>query len=220
MTDLNIDQARFNMVEQQVRTWDVLDQRVLDVMAATPRERFVPEQYRNLAFADLEIPLGHGEVMMAPKLEGRLLQALDIQAENRVLEIGTGSGYVTACLAKLGASVVTVEIVPELSQAAHQRLAGQELENVVYHVGDGATGWPAAGEFEVIALTGSVPVLPDAFKQQLTIGGRLFAIVGEAPAMEALLVTRVGAREWISESLFETVVPPLRNAVRPAQFVF
>ena len=220
MSELNIDQARFNMIEQQVRPWDVLDQQVLDVLATTPRERFVPEQYRNLAFADVEIPIGCGEVMMTPKVEGRLLQALAVRESERALEIGTGSGYLTACLAKLAASVVTVELEQELSQAAHQRLAGLELENVEYRIGDAAGGWTDDGQFEIIAVTGSVPVLPESFKQQLTVGGRLFIIVGEKPVMEALLVTRVNEREWTTESLFETELPPLKNASRPAQFVF
>jgi protein-L-isoaspartate(D-aspartate) O-methyltransferase len=220
MSELNVDQARYNMIEQQVRTWDVLDQQVLDVLATTPRERFVPERYRNLAFADVEIPIGYGEVMMTPKVEGRLLQALAVQDTDRALEIGTGSGYLTACLAKLAASVVTVELEQELSQAAHQRLAGLELENVEYRIGDAADGWIEDGRFEVIAVTGSVPVLPEGFKQQLTVGGRLFIIVGDKPVMEALLVTRVNEREWTTESLFETELPPLKNASRPAQFVF
>jgi protein-L-isoaspartate(D-aspartate) O-methyltransferase len=220
MSELNVDQARYNMIEQQVRTWDVLDQQVLDVLATTPRERFVPERYRNLAFADVEIPIGYGEVMMMPKVEGRLLQALAVQDTDRALEIGTGSGYLTACLAKLAASVVTVELEQELSQAAHQRLAGLELENVEYRIGDAADGWIEDGRFEVIAVTGSVPVLPEGFKQQLTVGGRLFIIVGDKPVMEALLVTRVNEREWTTESLFETELPPLKNASRPAQFVF
>jgi protein-L-isoaspartate(D-aspartate) O-methyltransferase len=212
MSELNVDQARYNMIEQQVRTWDVLDQQVLDVLATTPRERFVPERYRNLAFADVEIPIGYGEVMMMPKVEGRLLQALAVQDTDRALEIGTGSGYLTACLAKLAASVVTVELEQELSQAAHQRLAGLELENVEYRIGDAADGWIEDGRFEVIAVTGSVPVLPEGFKQQLTVGGRLFIIVGDKPVMNE--------REWTTESLFETELPPLKNASRPAQFVF
>lgn len=220
MTDLNIDQARFNMVEQQVRTWDVLDQRVLDLLSSTPRERFVPEAYRNLAFADVEVPIGYGQVMMTPKVEGRMLQALDVRPGDRSLEIGTGSGYVTACLGKLSESVVSVEIEPELSRQARQRLAGQEIENVVYQIGDASGGWTNDGQFEAIAITGSLPLLPESYKHQLSIGGRMFVIVGQKPVMEALLISRVGEQSWTTQSLFETELPALRNAARPSAFIF
>ena len=220
MTDLNIEQARFNMIEQQVRPWDVLDQRVLDVMGTTPRERFVPEQYRNVAFADVEIPLNTRETMLPPRMDGRILQALDLKPTDRVLEIGTGAGYLTACLARMAALVVTVDIDEDLSRTAQRRLAGLEIENVTFRVGDASAGWTADGTFDAIAVTGALPALPEALKQQLNVGGRLFAVVGEAPAMQALLVTRVNARDWSSEVLFETVLPVLRHAARPQPFVF
>jgi len=220
MTDLNIEQARFNMIEQQVRPWDVLDQRVLDVMAATPRERFVPEQYRNVAFADVEIPINDGETMLPPRMDGRILQALDLKPTDRVLEIGTGAGYLTACLAHMAALAVTVDINEDLSRNARQLLAGLEIENVTFRVGDAADGWTADGTFDAIAVTGALPVLPEALKHQLNVGGRLFAVVGEAPAMQALLVTRVGAQDWSAEVLFETVLPVLHHAARPQPFVF
>jgi len=220
MTDLNIEQARFNMIEQQVRPWDVLDQRVLDVMAATPRERFVPEQYRNVAFADVEIPINDGETMLPPRMDGRILQALDLKPTDRVLEIGTGAGYLTACLAHMAGEVVSVDINEDLSRTAQRRLAGLELENVTCRVGDAANGWAEDGAFDAIAVTGALPVLPEAMKHQLNVGGRLFAVVGEAPAMQALLVTRVGAQDWSAEVLFETVLPVLRHAARPQPFVF
>lgn len=220
MTEVNIDLARYNMVEQQIRPWDVLDQTVLDVIAATPRERFVPTAYANVAFSDVEIPLGHGEVMMTPKLEARILQTLALQPSDTVLEIGTGSGYLTACLAKLAAEVVTVEIIPEFSQQAQQRVAGQGLTNVEFKLGDAARGWYNQDPLDAIVLTGSLPQYHDAFQESLKVGGRLFVIIGQAPAMEARLITRVSETEWQTESLFETVIPPLRNAALETRFAF
>ena len=219
MAEMNIEQARFNMIEQQIRPWEVLDQRVLDVLAKTPREDFVPDRYRNLAFADAAIPLGRGQVMMKPNLEGRLLQALAPRPSDGILEIGTGSGYLTACLARLGASVVSVDICPEFIAEAEARLKFQNIHNVVLHSGDAAQGWGHL-RYDAIALTGSLPTLPDQWRQQLNIGGRLFVIVGEEPVMEALLVTRVGAQEWIQESLFDTMLPPLLNISKVERFEF
>lgn len=220
MSDLNVEQARFNMIEQQVRTWEVLDQRVLDIMSAVPREQFVPERYRALAFADIHIPLGEGQVMMEPKLEGRLLQALGLRPTDRVLEIGTGSGYLTACLAKLAAQVVTVEMSRTLSEAARERIQALGLDNVTFRIGDGAQGWPGDGPFDAIALTGSCPQVPETYKHQLKEGGRLFVVVGEPPIMEAMLITRLGEQEWSSESLFDTKLPLLEGVQRPQHFVF
>jgi protein-L-isoaspartate(D-aspartate) O-methyltransferase len=219
MNEMNFEQARFNMIEQQIRTWEVLDQRVLDVIASTPREDFVPERYRQLAFADINIPLDHGQAMMQPKLEGRILQVLAIQPSDSVLEIGTGSGYLTACLAKLGRHVHSVEIFPELKHAAQKRLAAHAIQNVALRIGDASAGWDVDAPYDVIAVTGSTPVLPPGFQQGLAIGGRLFVVVGQAPAMEALLITRVGENEWTRESLFETVLPPLVNASQSPRFV-
>ncbi|UCE89785.1 MAG: protein-L-isoaspartate O-methyltransferase [Pseudomonadota bacterium] len=219
MTELNLEQARFNMIEQQIRPWEVLDQRVLDLLARVPREDFVPSQYRNLAFTDMRIPLGHGQVMMSPKVEARMLQALDIRPDDTVLEIGTGSGYVTALLANLARQVYSVEILAELNVEAGNKLAGHGLDNVTLAVSDGLRGPDEHAPFDVIALTGSLPVLPGYFEQSLKVGGRLFAIVGDAPVMQAELITRVGDNDWAREYLFETNLPALANAPQPERFV-
>ncbi len=218
MTELNIEQARFNMIEQQIRPWDVLDQRVLDVIAATPREAFVPERHRALAFTDLSIPLGHGEVMMPPRLEGRVLQSLYIEPTDRVLEIGTGSGYLSACLAKLGKSVLSVDIHEDFQQQAGETLAAQGINNVSFKLQDAAAGWAPEAGFNVIAITGSLPVLHEGFHRSLAVGGRMFVIVGEPPIMEALLITRVGDNDWSREVVLETSLPPLVNAPRAQSF--
>ena len=220
MSELNVEQARYNMIEQQVRTWEVLDQRVLDVMSAVPREQFVPEQYRALAFADVQLPIGEGQVMMEPKLEGRLLQALGLQPTDQVLEIGTGSGYLTACLAKLSAQVVTVERSEALSSAAQARLEALGIRNVLFRVGDAADSWTGYGPFDAIALTGACPQVPEAYKHLLNVGGRLFVVVGADPIMEALLITRLGEQEWSSESLFDTKLPLLEGVQPEQHFVF
>jgi len=219
MTQIDIEQARFNMIEQQVRPWDVLDQRVLDVMSATPREDFVPERYRSLAFADINIPLGHDQVMMAPKTEGRLLQVLDVQAGDSVLEIGTGSGYLTACLSRLGNHVTSVEIFPEFREAAAAKLAAHGFRNVTLRDADAANGIGSDTRYDVIAVTGSLPLLHRQFHDNLSVGGRLFVITGMPPVMEALLITRIDERNWSRESLFETSLPPLLHAEQPQQFV-
>jgi len=217
---MNVEQARFNMVEQQIRTWEVLDPRVLDLLLHVRREDFVPQAYRSLAFADMEIPIGHGERMLAPKLEARMLQALELRPGDKVLEIGTGSGYMTALLASLAAHVYTVEIVPELSEAARPRLARQGVANFTLETGDAARGWDRHAPYDAIVLTGSVPVLPAAFEKALAPGGRLLAVVGEPPVMEAQLVTCVTAGVYSRTGLFETCIAPLRNALQPERFVF
>ena len=217
---MNVEQARLNMVESQIRTWEVLDQTVLDLLLTIKREEFVPEKHRDLAFADLEIPLGHGEAMLAPKMEARMVQELDVRKTDKILEIGTGSGYVTALLAKLGGQVVSVERIKEFSQAAIRRLAGHGLQNVRLQSDDGAEGWPAQAPYDVILLTGSVPVLSKSFQEQLAVGGRLLAVIGEAPVMTAHLLTRISARAFNCVSLFETSIPPLRNVKEPERFVF
>ena len=219
MTDMNLEQARHNMVEQQIRPWEVLDQRILDLVGRVPREDFVPPRYRKLAFADIEIPLGHGEVMMQPRLEARLLQSLAVRPDDRVLEIGTGSGYVTALLAHLGRQVFSVELHGELLELAQQRLARHGITNVTLTQGDAAAGWSTGAPFDAILLTGSVPELPDAFRKALTIGGRLVAVVGTMPIMEAVLITRLDENEWSVEPLFETATPPLRNTVSHQPFI-
>lgn len=220
MVDMNLEQARHNMIEQQIRPWEVMDDQVLDLIRRTPREDFVPPQYRNLAFTDMMVPLGHGQAMMPPRLEARMLQALAVQPDESVLEIGTGSGYVTALLAQLARHVYSVEIVPELKQAAEQRLAARGLTNVTLDEGDAAAGWPRRGSYDAIAVTGSLPMLVPELAQELNVGGRLFVVVGEAPAMTALLITRLGKDEWAQEDLFETVLPPLQNAAQPQRFMF
>lgn len=217
---MDLEQARFNMIESQVRTWEVLDQAILDLLFEVRREEFVPPQYRVLAFADMEIPLGHGEVMLTPKLEARMLQELALTKADRVLEIGTGSGYVTALLARLAGQVVSVERIEEFGHAAARKLAGHDLRNIELEIGDGAAGWPQGGPYDAILLTGSVPVLPDAFRQQLAVGGRLLAVIGEEPAMTATIVTRIGETAFASAGLFETCIPPLRNIPQPERFVF
>ena len=217
---LNFEQARFNMIEQQIRPAEVLDYRVLDTIAATPREDFVPEDYRELAFSDINVPISDCEIMMKPIMEARLLQALDVQPGDKILEIGTGSGYFTALLAKLGQHVDSVEIDPELLKQAQARLEAHGIKNVNLIEGDAAHGWDEGGKYDVIAITGSLPILPDSYRQQLTVGGRLIAIVGTAPVMETLLITRTAEDQWTTEALFETNQPALKNAEQPQRFVF
>lgn len=217
---MNIEQARYNMVEQQIRTWDVLNQEVLDLLFRLHREDFVPEQRRAMAFVDMEIPLGHGQAMWTPKLEARVLQELVIRPTDRVLEIGTGSGYLTALLAADAAEVVSVDIVPEFTASATQTLRAHGIHNVTLHTGDAARDWPDEAGFDVIVLTGSTPLLSDAFRRRLKVGGRMFAIVGEAPVMQAQLITCTAPGATRSVVLFETCVAPLLNAPHPVAFVF
>lgn len=220
MSAMNIEQARFNMIEQQIRPWDVLDDQVLGVISGTPREDFVPERYRALAFSDISIPLEHGQVMMPPKLEGKLLQSLTLQPTDSVLEIGTGSGYLTACLARLTAKVHSVDLYPEFIEQARARLDRHGIDNVTLEVADAAAGWSGEGGFDAIAVTGSLPMLHQGFHSALKPGGRLFVIVGKPPIMQALLITRVGEQEWNQESMFETAIPALVNAPQPEAFKF
>jgi protein-L-isoaspartate(D-aspartate) O-methyltransferase len=217
---MDFEQARFNMVEQQIRTWDVLDPTVLDLLFIIRREDFVPPQFRNLAFADMEIPLGHGESMLAPKLEARLLQEASVQREDRVLEVGTGSGYMAALLARLARHVHSVEIIPELSQQARQKLEAHALTNVTAEIGDAARGWAAHAPYDVILITGSMPFLPEAFECSLAPGGRLVAVVGDPPVMSAQRIRRVAGGGFSRETLFETCIKALRNAPQPERFVF
>lgn len=219
MNALDVELARLNMVESQVRTWGVTNPRVLELIARAPREDYVPASCRNLAYADMNLPLGHGQVMMAPKLEARLLQTLDLNPRDKILEVGTGSGYMTSLLAALGGHVVSVEIFPEFSREAAHKLEAHGVKNVTLEVGDAADGWARSAPYDAILITGSLPVLPESFAQSLAPHGRLIAIVGQPPAMEVRLVRRLdGARREIS--LFETVVPPLINARAPAAFRF
>jgi protein-L-isoaspartate(D-aspartate) O-methyltransferase len=216
---MDFEQARFNMVEQQIRTWEVLDQDILDLLFTVRREDFVPPAYRSLAFADLELPIGHGERMWAPKLEARVLQSLKLRPQESVLEIGTGSGYFTALLASRSRDVTTVEIEPELAASAAARLARHGFGQVRREIGDGARGFGSA-MYDVIVLTGSTPLLPERFVAQLKPNGRVFAIVGEAPVMTARLVAWTAPGSRVTTDLFETVVAPLRNAAAPDRFKF
>ena len=220
MAAYDIERARHNMIEQQIRPWEVMDQRVLDTLQAVPREAFVPGGYRGLAFADIEVPIGHGEVMLPPKIEAKLLQALAVQPTDRILEVGTGSGYLTACLARLGGHVVTIDLHDDFVQQAQVRLADLGIGNVEYLTGNVfAADFPSA-PFDVIAVTGSLPVPVARLEDLLNDGGRLFAVVGEPPAQEAQLVSRIREGVVRREALFETVVPPLAHAPRPEAFVF
>lgn len=218
MNDIDIERARFNMVEQQVRTWEVLDEKVLDLFRTIPREEFVPKHLRKLAFADMQLPLPHGQFMMEPKIEAKVLQALAIEPDDQILEIGTGSGFLTACLARLGKHVTSVEIQPELHEQAAQTLKAQGFDNVKLLQGDAAAGWNDGRRYDVIAVTGSLPELHRGFHDSLAVGGRMFVVVGEAPVMEGLLITRVSEDQWASESILETVLPPLINAPKTLRF--
>jgi protein-L-isoaspartate(D-aspartate) O-methyltransferase len=210
--------ARQQMVAQQIRTWEVLDPRVLDAMAAVPREVFVPPQFGELAFADTPIPIGFGQSMLAPSLQGRILQALAVNAGDTVLEVGGGLGYLAACLSLLGAATRSIDIHAGLVAAAALNLRSMQAK-VELEVRDAFSAAPL-GEFDAVAVTGSMPVYDPRFERALKIGGRLFAIVGAAPVMDAVLVRRIDATEWIRESLFETVVEPLINALAAPKFVF
>lgn len=207
------------MLGQQIRAWEVLDDRVLRAIADTPRELFVPADYRDLAFADTEISIGHGQCMLAPKIEGRILQALEVEAVDEVLEVGTGTGYLTACLARLAQQVASVDIVPDLVTSARARLAELGVRNVEIEAADALAMAVPAGRFDAIAVTGSVPELDEHFVRMLRPGGRLFVVVGRAPVMEARLLTMHADGAWTTESLFETVLTPLINADRPEPFV-
>jgi len=215
---MNYETARRQMLSQQIRAWDVLDERVLEVLGSTPREAFVPETERDLAFADTEVPLPHGQCMMAPKVEARLLQELAVAPSDSILEIGTGSGYLTACLSRLGASVLSLEIFPDLSETAVRRLARLGVANAVLRDED-ATQARLEGSFDCIAVTASVPRLTDRFTRLLKPGGRLFIVVGRPPVMEARLVLRHADGGTTEKSLFETLLGPMINADEPEAFV-
>jgi len=220
MSSMDRQLACHNMVVQQVRPWNVNNDHVIELLEEVPREAFVPADCENLAYCDTPIPLGHGQVMMPPVLEGRMLQALDVQPTDTVLEVGTGSGFMTAMLAKMARHVHSVEINPELSAAAAVNLEKAGIVNVTLAVGDASTGWSHYAPYDVIAVTGSLPILDEGFQQLLKVGGRLFAIIGESPVMEAVLITRTSELEWTHESLFETDIPALENAPAPEHFEF
>jgi protein-L-isoaspartate(D-aspartate) O-methyltransferase len=218
--NMNFDQARFNMVEQQIRPWEVLDSRVLSLLETIHREDFVPVRYRKLAFADIAVPLDCGQFMMRPKIEARMLQALELGEDETALEIGTGSGFITACLAALAKHVVSVELFEELHQHASLELQDKEISNAELFIGDVMGGWQPEQAHDVVVVTGSVPQVLEQFKGWVNPGGRLFVVTGDSPAMEARLLTRLDATEWAEESLFETDLPRLVNAEPPPEFEF
>lgn len=216
----DVEQARFNMIEQQIRPCEVLESTVLELLKHVKRERFVPANKRGLAFADMEIPLGYGAAMWHPKLEARTIQELRLTRNDTVLEVGTGSGYLTALLSALAGQVTSIEIVPELSDMAKHNLAAYHCDNINLETGDASRGWGHDASYDVIVLTGSTPALPAAFRNSLNIGGRLFAIVGDAPLMEARLITRIAPDAFTTVNIMETCVAPLQNAEQPERFVF
>lgn len=219
---MNIEQARFNMIEQQIRTWDVLDLDVLNLLTVVKREAFVPPAYKSLAFVDTEIPLPGGENMMAPKFEARILQEAEVKKHENVLEIGAGSGYMAALLAHRARHVTTVEIDPALKAMAEKNLADYGITNVTVEQGNGANGWPGSGSnaapYDVIIISGSLPVLPDAFLKQIKVGGRILAIVGKAPIMSVVKVTRDSETAYNTVKLWETNIKPLRGFEAPKRF--
>jgi protein-L-isoaspartate(D-aspartate) O-methyltransferase len=215
---MNFDVARTQMLGQQLRAWEVLDERVLRAFAETPREEFVPREYRDLAFADTEIPLQHGQAMLAPKVEGRILQALQAEPIDDVLVVGTGSGYLAACLARLAKRVMSIDIFPDFATAAAPKLAARGIGNVDLKTGD-ALSLSYLSQFDAIAVTASVPALDDRFVSMLRPQGRLFIVVGREPAMEARLITLQPNGTTTADGLFETVLAPLINAERPEPFV-
>ena len=217
---MNIEQARFNMIEQQIRPWDVLDAGVLSLLAIVRREDFMPAAYKALAFVDAEVPLGQGQVMLAPRLEARLLQEAQVQRHERVLEIGAGSGFMAALLAHRAQSVISLDIVPELAAMASAHLRRAGVRNASVRELDGARGLPGEGPFDVIMLSGSVPEVPTVLLDQLKIGGRLLAIVGQQPMMRAMRITRQSDTALLSEELFDTVAPRLTGFAEPTRFAF
>lgn len=217
---MNIEQARFNMIEQQIRPWDVLDPKVLTLLAKVKREDFVPAAYRDLAFADLEIPLGEGQVMLPPRVEARLLQELGIKKTDRVLEIGAGSGYMAALLAASAEHVTTLEIRPSLAAVARENLQRSGVDNVTVEVANGLSGWSQRAPFDAILVSGALPEVPAALLKQLRVGGRLAVIVGEAPVMEAQLITCTAEGVFNTINVFETVMPSLDGASPSAGFSF
>ena len=217
---MDIELARFNMIEQQIRPWEVLDPGLLGLLKKLPRELFVPQQHRNLAFADLNLPISHGECMMQPKVEARLIQALALTSSDRVLEVGTGTGYLTALLASSCAQVTSIDIHGDFLKPASARLESLGIVNATFEEGDAAEDWAEDNGWDAIILTGSVPVPPYSYRNRLATGGRLVAIVGQSPIMEAILYSRGDSGELTELSLFDTSLPPLINAETPSAFTF
>lgn len=217
---MNFEQARFNMVEQQVRPWEVLDERVLTLLEKTHREDFVPVRYRKMAFTDMAIPLDHGQSMMKPVVEGRLLQALELKPDETALEIGTGSGFITACLSRMAKHVISVDLYEQFTNEVAAKLKEKGISNVELETGNVMTGWQPEQAHDVLVVTGSVPSIPDHFRGWVNPGGRIFVICGDEPAMEARLLTKLSATEWREESLFETDLARLIGAERVPEFEF
>lgn len=217
---MNIEQARFNMIEQQIRPWEVLDQQVLDLLFVVKREDFAPAAYRNLAFADMEIPIGSGQIMLAPKIEAKMMQELGIKKTDKVLEIGTGSGYMAALLAARADHVISVEIRPEIAAFAKENLERAGVSNVTIEVGNGVDDWSARGPYDAIVVSGSVPSVSPSLLKQLRVGGRMTVIVGEAPVMEAQLITCTAEGTYNTVNLFETVIPALDGVGAKDNFTF
>jgi len=217
---MDLNKARFNMIEQQVRPWEVLDPQVLELLSVVRREDFVPLAHRALAFVDMEIPLGHGEVMLAPRLQARLVQDLAIKKTDKVLEIGTGSGFTTALLAHQAQQVLSYELHADLAAQAQAHLQNAGIHNAQVRHGDGSAGAAAEGPFDVILLGGSVAEVPQALLEQLAIGGRLAAIVGEEPMMRATLVTRTGAKHFVTAQPWDANAPRLSGFAQPSAFRF
>lgn len=217
---MDFELARRNMIESQIRTSEVLDPRVLDAIAHIRREDFVPPAYHKMAFADFGIPLGHGEAMMSPMQEARILQALELRPKDKVLEVGTGSGHFTALLASLAGHVYSIDDIAAFSEEAKHKLARQGLQNVTLEIGDASRGWEFHAPYDAIVLTASTPVLPKSFKQALAVGGRLVAIIGKEPVMTVKRFVRVSDYAYEEEDLFETCIRPLHNAHSLPEFIF
>jgi protein-L-isoaspartate(D-aspartate) O-methyltransferase len=218
--NMDYKQARFNMIEQQVRTWEVLDQRVLDMLSLVHREDFIPTPFKKLALSDVNIPLAHNQVTMQPKVEARLIQSLNVSNQDKILEIGTGCAYLTAILAKFGKEVISIDIFPEFTTQAKIILEKNTIHNVKIIHGDGINGWSSMAPYNVIVVTGSLPLSSSDIEKQLKIGGRLFVISGISPVMEATLITRISDTHWTRETLFETDLPALVGAKVSNKFIF
>jgi len=217
---MNTSAAKINMVKQQIRSCDVLDEHLLSLFASIPRELFVPPPYQAFAYTELSVPIGHQQVMMTPMLEAKVLNALQIQPSHKVLEIGTGTGYLTCLAAKMAHHVYSVDIFPEFIENAEQHLRRQHINNVTLQVGNAAMGWEKQQPYDVIMITGALPQLPDTFLKELKLGGKLFAILGQEPSMEATLITRQSENDWVKEFLFETEIPYLLQTASKQPFVF
>lgn len=217
---MNIAQARDNMIRQQLRTQKIIDDKILNLIDSTSREAFVPKGFEEFAYTEMNIPIGHQQVMMTPFEEAMLLQSLAIEETEHVLEIGTGTGYLTALLAQLSHRVTTIDIFPEFTQMAQQNLKALHLNNIDFVTGDASKGWSENAPYDVIAITASMPLLAKAYLKDLNLGGRLFAVIGTAPAMSAFVYTREQENDWQSKNLFETVLPEMLNSPQPEQFQF